>query len=453
MENVKALTQKKFAAVFEAWRKWLVAHGYTNYYAVLNAKHYGVPQNRERVFMVSYLGQHEPFSFPKPMPLTRRLKDILEPHVDEKYYLHRKQVEHVVEHCRRKQAEGCGFKTNFQTPNGISGAIKTKEGSREYDTYIIEPVGTCDDGTAFALTTRCGCVGGSNLTGGSHYPITGVIEIGAFNPMPDGTARTLKTEYARNGVQNFARQDGFGATGVIEIGKALLGYTRDSKGNIVNYHEISEANTLHTSTGSGNNTDQFVKEEGLIHLGNIYDSETDPMNGRVYSPEGIAPTLRTPTGGNSSPFIMAVADISHSRLRKMFEDGKIDPDKILFLDAYNQSVAEDIAGTLTTRVDRSNHTWVSIPAGRLDAPYYIKFVRIRKLTPRECFRLMGVPEHHIDSLVNSGISNSQLYKLAGNSIVVDNLLHIFRKIFIDTSREAGAPLAHSQEQAEQLSLF
>ena len=56
--------------------------------------------------------------------------------------------------------------------------------------------------------------------------------------------------------------------------------------------------------------------------------------------------------------------------------------------------------------------------------------RIRKLTPRECFRLMGVSERDIDTLLNAGISNSQLYKLAGNSIVVNCLAAIFRQLFI-----------------------
>lgn len=61
--------------------------------------------------------------------------------------------------------------------------------------------------------------------------------------------------------------------------------------------------------------------------------------------------------------------------------------------------------------------------------------RIRKLTPRECFRLMGVSEAYIDKMLSAGISNSQLYKLAGNSIVVDVLYHIFRKMFIETQNE------------------
>ncbi len=74
MENVKALTQNKFADDFTKWREWLIARGYTNYYAILNSKDYGVPQNRERVFMVSFRGEHERYFFPAPFELTRPLK-------------------------------------------------------------------------------------------------------------------------------------------------------------------------------------------------------------------------------------------------------------------------------------------------------------------------------------------------------------------------------------------
>ena len=58
------------------------------------------------------------------------------------------------------------------------------------------------------------------------------------------------------------------------------------------------------------------------------------------------------------------------------------------------------------------------------------WIRIRKLTPKECFRLMDVDEHNIDKLLNSGGSNSQLYKLAGNSIVVAWMEGIFKNLFI-----------------------
>ena len=64
-----------------------------------------------------------------------------------------------------------------------------------------------------------------------------------------------------------------------------------------------------------------------------------------------------------------------------------------------------------------------------------KKFRIRKLTPRECFRLMGCDDTDIDKMQASGLSNSAQYKLAGNSIVVDVLYHIFRKMFIETDQE------------------
>ena len=77
-----------------------------------------------------------------------------------------------------------------------------------------------------------------------------------------------------------------------------------------------------------------------------------------------------------------------------------------------------------------------------------KKFRIRKLTPRECFRLMGVDDSDIDKIQVAGISNSGQYKLAGNSIVVDVLYHIFRKMFIETGPDGAI-----NKQAQQLSLF
>lgn len=74
-----------------------------------------------------------------------------------------------------------------------------------------------------------------------------------------------------------------------------------------------------------------------------------------------------------------------------------------------------------------------------------KKFRIRKLTPRECFRLMGVDDPDIDKIQASGLSNSAQYKLAGNSIVVDVLFHIFRKLFIEPEQEV--------RPGEQFSLF
>lgn len=75
-----------------------------------------------------------------------------------------------------------------------------------------------------------------------------------------------------------------------------------------------------------------------------------------------------------------------------------------------------------------------------------KKFRIRKLTPKECFRLMGVDDKDIDKIQAAGISNSGQYKLAGNSIVVDVLFHLFRKMFVEKDEE-------KQNIGQQLSLF
>jgi len=81
---------------------------------------------------------------------------------------------------------------------------------------------------------------------------------------------------------------------------------------------------------------------------------------------------------------------------------------------------------------------------------------IRKLTPRECFRLMDVPEDMIDTLTSAGISNSQLYKLAGNSIVVAVLVQIFTRMFIEHGYIHDAPQSFGRDEGhicQQLSLF
>lgn len=92
MENVKALVQKKFMPEFQRWIATLDELGYASFWQVLNAKDFGVPQNRERVFMVSILGDAS-FEFPKPFPLEKRLRDVLEENVDESYCLKDEQAQ------------------------------------------------------------------------------------------------------------------------------------------------------------------------------------------------------------------------------------------------------------------------------------------------------------------------------------------------------------------------
>lgn len=126
----------------------------------------------------------------------------------------------------------------------------------------------------------------------------------------------------------------------------------------------------------------------VMQVGNIMQEKNfaNPQCGRIYSTHGLSPTINTCSGGQREPKIIN--------------------------DMADQNVIE------------------------LPSELKGKKFRIRKLTPRECFRLMGVDDKDIDKIQASGVSNSSQYKLAGNSIVVDVLFHIFRKMFIDTEIES-----------------
>ena len=100
LENVKAMVSKKFLPMFNLWQQELEKFDYVSFAKILNARDFGVPQNRERIFLVSVRRDalaelaDGVYHFPAPMPLERRLKDVLEEEVDEKYYLSDKMLEY-----------------------------------------------------------------------------------------------------------------------------------------------------------------------------------------------------------------------------------------------------------------------------------------------------------------------------------------------------------------------
>lgn len=120
MENVKNLVGKRFKPDFDLWLGMLEELGYTTYWKVLNATDYGVPQNRERVFAVSILNDDEGYEFPNPVPLQKKLKDVLEKNVDEKYYISVNAVNSRLEssfcHRNRSIINGGGHQPNADSP-------------------------------------------------------------------------------------------------------------------------------------------------------------------------------------------------------------------------------------------------------------------------------------------------------------------------------------------------
>lgn len=141
MENVPQVCG---AGNIEPWADWLQALGrlgYANHFRILNAKDYGIPQNRRRCFMVSILGESS-YTFPRKSPLKYRLKDFIEKKVDERYYLSEKIVEGFRAHTERHKAAGDGFRFEPAEGEGVSHSVTTKCGQRPCDSYLKIPSAT-----------------------------------------------------------------------------------------------------------------------------------------------------------------------------------------------------------------------------------------------------------------------------------------------------------------------
>lgn len=156
---------------------------------------------------------------------------------------------------------------------------------------------------------------------------------------------------------------------------------------------------------------------GCIQVGNIYPDSENMANrsgGRVYSTEGCSPTILS-RDFKQPKMIMEEVKIAAMRGRNPenpSEMGKSNGN-------YQQRLEINENGTSNTITSVQKDNLV------VEQSRY----RIRKLTPRECFRLMDVDENVIDTIQAAGISNSQQYKLAGNSIVVACLEKIFEQMF------------------------
>lgn len=136
-ENVAALVQAKFIKLFNKWQLELESYGYKNFAKVLNAKNYNVPQNRERIFMVSILDENARFEFPQPMPLQRKLKDVLEKDVDERYYISEERLQGLKISTQRNKDAGNGFAFNPKDEDDeTANCVTTKSGGRKTDNFI-----------------------------------------------------------------------------------------------------------------------------------------------------------------------------------------------------------------------------------------------------------------------------------------------------------------------------
>lgn len=157
MENVKNLISKKFKPLFDEWCKYLESLGYKNFYKVLNAKDYGVPQNRERVFMISIRDDNVLYQFPNEINLDTKLGDYLENDVDEKYYLSTKLINCFTDMKNRNGIlRGLQFQPKLIFKDEIARTITTRAGTRPCDNFIVEPVISLDGKVIVPQATKDG---------------------------------------------------------------------------------------------------------------------------------------------------------------------------------------------------------------------------------------------------------------------------------------------------------
>ena len=152
------------------------------------------------------------------------------------------------------------------------------------------------------------------------------------------------------------------------------------------------------------------KDKRIIQIADLNHYGNDQMN-RVYGVEGIAPTIKTVTGGGREVKIL----VREATKLGYVEAATGDPINMEHPNSNTRRgrVGKKVAQTITTSPQQA----------------VVLNDRVRKMTPKEYFRLMGFSDSDINILIKNGISNTQLYKQAGNSIVVDVLEEIFCQIF------------------------
>lgn len=125
MENVPQVHNNTNVDDFKKWMDFLSGLGYVNYWKDLNAKDYGVAQNRNRCFMFSFLGEYK-YHFPRPIPLEKKIKDYLEDEVDEKYYVSDVALKGFEEHAKKQKEKGNSFHAVFKDTYEVASTIKSR---------------------------------------------------------------------------------------------------------------------------------------------------------------------------------------------------------------------------------------------------------------------------------------------------------------------------------------
>lgn len=527
LENVKNLVSKKFKADFDKWLDFLAELGYTNYWKVLNAKDYGIPQNRERVFCISIRGEHEPFVFPKPKELTIRLRDMIDEAVDERFYLKESTIRSILRSTFNSRRD------SIRPGDGLANTLLARDWRGPQCVQVGEVVGGKWDKMhdiskrvyepdGIAPTVHCQQGGNTELKIAEDFVLGGLQK--HQTPRTDGISPTLTEAMGKGGGQTpiiidtaepkerFYKQ----AFETLKENECEVGDTIDAFNKKVNKSGVCPTLTTRpegfktailpvvgamrgrnpedpSDRTAGVPTEQRleINEKGLcnalttVQKDNlvIEEDKQDYVSRRYnefieekgYVPEmfvaynkteikDVAPTLTgqcSSPSGSSAVLKLEVEDVkvlAPNNWGHKAGDGTITRERTEkeIVPALQASVGQTQQSYLKVKVANKKGYEEARPGDYVNITYpgsktkrgrvgngvahtltcgdgnavITENVRIRKLTPRECLRLMGWKDEQIDKIVAAKISGTQQYRQAGNGIVVQVLESIFKALFL-----------------------
>lgn len=472
MENVPQVIGEGNKKDFDEWYNFLASLGYSSKYKILNSKDFGIPQNRQRCYMVSILGDYE-YEFPSGFPLKLTLRDLLEKNVDEKYYLSEKMIESFTYNSQKQKEKGNGFKFEPTNGEGVAKTITTLAGNRMDDNFLFgnenlnetleknkDKLGndvlsidaynkSVHKDISQTITTR---VSDSN----QHFLYEGVCIDDKFPGSREpryykDEAPTIDTHTQLKVVEK--------SIPIKENTKKGYKEAHDGDGVYINRVDVKrgtvQKDMIQTITTAPNDIGVVVKDERFKEsaLKTFNDNECkegdtiDAYNQRV-NDTGISPTITTRPEG----FKTAILPVVKEEYLGTYNYN--DSDKFIG-DRNREKIRNEISSTVLAhhqdgvivgstqkhadvREDGISPSLTSaMGMGGGQVPMHNYDLRIRKLTPKECWRLMGFEDIDFDNAKKAlndtfyngeDRSNSQLYKQAGNSIVVQVLMALFKQL-------------------------